>query len=331
MDPLLAAASVAVPAAAGVFGHFAGQGDRDKAAAEQEANLRRFLNINIPDPEQQKIILERYYQTGTLDPAMEQAVQQQASEFGNIVVDPRGRDAELSALDKMQQLAAAGGMDNQAKAKIAMAQQAAASSAKGQRDAIAQRYAQQGTAGSGSQMAMELLAGQQNADQAAMLGMQAASDAEARALSALEGSAGIGSKLRAADYGQEADRAKATDTINNFNAANSQGVMTRNTGATNAAQAANLAAKQSVADKNVGVGNQQETYNKGLVQQQFENRMRQASGAAGASKGVSDAATANSDSLAKMGAGIGAAAGTGLGTAAQTKKKTYDANGKEIE
>jgi hypothetical protein len=65
-------------------------------------------------------------------------------------------------------------------------------------------------------------------------------------------------------------KASAADVINQFNTQNRQNV-----------NAQNLASRQSIANQQAANRNQQEMYNKGLIQQDFQNRMAKATGVTG--------------------------------------------------
>lgn len=302
-------------------------------AARQQA-LQNYLDINVPDPAQQQVILQKYAVTGQLDPQMEAAVSQQATELANMSVNPSGRDAEVQALNQLSQLSQSGGMDAQARQQEEQAIQSANANEAGQMGAITQNFAARGTGGSGAQLAAELQAGQTDANTAYQGGMSAASSAEQRALQAMTQQGQLGSTLNNQDYQQAANTAAAQDTINRFNAQNSQAVENTNVSASNQAQAANLANQQAVANANVGITNQQEVQNKGLLQQQFSNELGLAGGEANAENGVASGDQQQANTTANQWSNIGSAIGQGVaavGKSANTNGTTtnnyYGSNG----
>ena len=297
--------------ASGIIGANSASDDREAAAQQRAEAVKQFLSIAVPDPEQQKVELARYVQTGRLSPELEQTFQQKQTELGGIVLDPTSRLAEQTALQKMIDVANAGGMDAESKAKLQEAVNAANTNEQGQRQAIMQNFAQRGMSGSGAELAAELSASQGSQNRAAQVGTQSAADAEQRALEALIASANMGSTLHAQDYAQAADAARAQDLINQFNVRNSQAVAGANVDRSNQAQAANLAAQQSVSNANTGIANQEEMYNKGLRQQQFQNQITRAGGASGQ---LQNAAAGNENSANRTAgtwAGIGNAISQG--------------------
>ncbi len=301
----------------GIIGANSASGDRDAANAARQEALRQFLAINVPDPQQQKLLLDRYKVTGKLTPELENAFQQSQTELGGIVLDPTSRLAEMQALQKMQGVADAGGMDAQAQEKLQTAINSANANEKGQRDAIVSNFAARGQGGSGAELQAQLLAGQSGANRASEQGLQAAADAEQRALAAMSSAATMGSNIRSQDYGQASDAAKAADIINQFNTKNSQQVAGANIDRQNTANQFNLTNQQRVADANTGVSNTEETHNQDLIQQQFNNEMSKAKGATGEFDNAAKQDTANADRTAGQWSGIGQAIGQGAATYGQ--------------
>lgn len=304
----------------GLIGMQAQQAGQAAAAQARQQALQEYLNIHVPDPAKQQIILQKFATTGQLDPQMEQAVSQRATELAKTNVSPAGRSAEVDALQEMTNVAHSGGMDAQARQTMEQGLQTANANERGQIGAIEQNAAARGQGGSGVQLAAELQSTQNDANASANAGMSAASGAEQRALQAMTAEGQLGSNLNNQDYTQAAQKAEAQDAINRFNTQNQQGVANTNVQNTNSAAAANLANKQSVANANVGVSNQQEIQNKGLYQQQFNNELNLASGKANAENGVASGATAAGNSTAKSWANIGSAVGQGVAAISKDSK-----------
>src|SRR5665213_2783896 len=298
-------AGFAGAAMSGYIGMTEQQNAINAANATRQQALQSYLDLNVPDPAQQQIILQKYASTGQLDPQMEQAVTAQATQLANMQVDPQGRSAEVQALQEMSKVASSGGLDAQAQQQQAQATQAANANEAGQVGAITQAANARGTGGSGAQLAAELQGSQTDANTAAASGMSAAASAQQRALQAMTSSAQMGSNLNSADYTQAANKAAAQDAINKFNTQNSQSVNNANTVANNQAQAQNLANTQNLANANVDTSNKQEVANKALVQQQFNNEMAKANGEANAYNGVAAGQQAAGQSAANSWANIG--------------------------
>lgn len=139
------------------------------------------------------------------------------SAFSNVVEAPEGRQAQLTALQRLQAMST--GEDPESAAEYARAQAEAAANERGVRMAALQRLAQRG-AGATSGLA---LAAQQDAAQASTQAantrtLEAAAAARRRALEALSMQGQMGTQLRNSDYQLQRDRAQAQDSINRFNA-----------------------------------------------------------------------------------------------------------------
>lgn len=313
-------------AGSGIAGSIQAQQQANQALAARNSALQQWLALNVPDPAQQAVELQRYQQTGQLSPQLESAFQQQQTNLKNMQIDPTSRAAEISALTQLQNISKNGGMDALAQQQQAQAINTANANEAGQRGAIIQNFAARGIGGSGAQLAAELQAQQGDANQAAASGLSAAASAQQRALQALSSSGTLASTLNNQDYGQAAAAAQAQDAINRFNTQNSQNVSNANVEAQNKAQAANLAAQQAVSNANVGLTNQQEMYNKGLLEQQYKNAVTKASGAANAENGVANQYNTNAENTADQWAGIGKAISQGTGAIAQYENNNSDSS-----
>lgn len=303
----------------GLFGSSAASKDREAANAARQQALQQYLSIHVPDVAQQKVILDHYKQTGQMDPKLEQSFNQSQSQLGGIALDPTSKLAQMSALSKMQGIADQGGLDAQAKDKLQQGINTANTNEQGQRDAIVQNFAQRGMNGSGAALQAQLLASQSDANRASQQGLQASSDAEMRALSAIQGSATLGSNIRSQDYGIASDAARAQDAINQFNTRNSQQVAGANTDRSNQAQMSNLQQAQRTSDANTGVNNEQEMHNQGLIQKNYDNQLNRAAGATGQFQKVGDQDNANADRSAGQWSGVGQAIGQGATAYGQAK------------
>jgi hypothetical protein len=186
----------------------------------------------------------------TADQLKYQLAQLDPTGLSSIQLDPTGRNAEMAALNQLQDIAQAGGNDAQYRADMQNAQNAVNTNLRGQREAIMQDAAQRGTANAGTTLAAKLAGVTGEAAGANQAGMTAAANAEQRALQALTQSANLGSNITTQDYAQKSDAAKAQDAINAYN------------------------------NQNV---NEQSKYNANLSQKMFENEMEKAKWKAGIS------------------------------------------------
>jgi hypothetical protein len=132
--------------------------------------------------------------------------------------DPYTKDLQLRALARMANVARAGGMDTQSKARMEQAQGAADAQNRGMQGAITQNFAMRGQGGSGAELVSRMQGAQGYANQARAAGTQAAGDANARALQAIAQQGSMAGSARGQDWGERTDVAGARDAMNQFNA-----------------------------------------------------------------------------------------------------------------
>lgn len=323
---LLAGAAIAGAASVGAnaIGAAKSAGDRQRAVDANKSAIQEWLDINIPDPESQKIALQKYVQTGQLDPKVEEAIKQDPSAFEKIQSSPRLKQAQLSALSSLEDLGAKGGMTLEDDANLQKGMSSAATADRGRREAILNQYAARGLGGSGLELAAQMQSTQDASQRQNQAQLDTMASARARALQAIMGGGELAGKIRGQDYSEQADAAKAKDLINQFNTQNMQGVMNRNVNRQNQADEYNLGLKQRASDLNTGVANEQEKYNKGLNQQRYQNELARAAGVSGQYNKNADAynksAQQTADQWANIGSGIGQIATAGLSSGYMNKQ-----------
>jgi hypothetical protein len=136
--------------------------------------------------------------------------------------------------------------------------------------------------GSGLELMAQLQNQQEAATRQSSRDLDVAAMAQERALQALQQAGAMGGQINQQQFAQQQAIADSKNEIAKFNAANQQQVGLTNTAANNQAQAANLENKQKIANANVDLGNQQQQFNKGLAQQNFQNQMAITQGKTGA-------------------------------------------------
>jgi hypothetical protein len=139
------------------------------------------------------------------------------SAFRNLTEPPEGRAAQMRALQRLEAMST--GESPEDVAAYARAQAEAAAQERGVRMAALQRLAQRGAgATSGLALAGQLDAAQQATQLASMRGLETAAESRRRALQATQALSGMAGELRGADFRAAAERARAQDLINQFNA-----------------------------------------------------------------------------------------------------------------
>ncbi len=276
---------------AGLIGSIIGSGQQgsadDQAEAQKQAALAALQNINVPTIQEQQLNLALEKNAGQLSPQQEGTVKLDQNSLNNITNNPELVNAQMQALQSLQQQGTQGlsASDKAALQQITNQQEQTANS---QNQGTLQQFAQRGQGGSGANLAAALSNNQNSANNANARALQVAGQAQQNALQATAGAGNLGQSMEAQQYGQEYNKAQAQNAINQFNAQNSQNVMGTNTQAANQAQAFNLNNAQQIANQNTGIQNQQETHNKGLYQTQFGNEFQKATGAANESNSLAD-------------------------------------------
>lgn len=326
LDPFGIGAAIGIGGnvAGGLLGHFLSKGDYKRAQEELQKIVKMYEDIGVPPMEAMQITLEPYKSQGILTPEMEQLVTLQDSEMKNVSTDPRLREAQMSALSELERMGEGGlRLSDQAAYEKVLGETDAAN--RGQQEAIVQNMKERGAFGSGNELATRLLAQQEGAGRAHNEGLNIAAGAADRALQAIMQGGELGGNIRGQDFAEQSSVAKAQDAINAFNAQNKQGLYGRNTNRTNDAQSMNLNAAQNLANANVDQRNQSQIHNKGLYQQDFENKLQRAGGLAGAYGAMADSYTGRGNATKQMWGNIGQGVGkVGGGIMDMYKKKKED-------
>ena len=246
IDPLTVGAIIGGGAVVGQLGgqYLAGQQTKSLAGSNRLqalGTLAQALNRPPEIPEIQYLQYarpEEYTLAGTLSP---EALSE--TELRQIVTSPEFRQAQLDVLQRFQEQGEQGltAIDRAALVDI---QNEIARQERGQREAILSNMAQRGLAGSGQELAANLLAGQESAQRASEEGMRIAAQQQANRQEALARVAQLSGGLEQTDYERAFNAARAQDVINQFNVQNR-----------NLAQAQNLAARQAIIDANIAERN----------------------------------------------------------------------------
>jgi hypothetical protein len=229
-----------------------------------------------PSVAQQELVLERMVQEGILTPEDAEYFAANPTAFETIATDPALQDAQMNALMGLQDVAQSGGLNAQAKARLADIAKEEGVRERGGREAIMQQAQARGQGGSGFEMLNLLKNQQESAGRASDRGTQVSADAEARALEALMNSGQMAGNMRSQEFNEKAKKAEAIDALNRFNVQNQTSTNRFNVANRNAAQESNLSNRQRISDANVGLANKQQTHNKDLLQQQFNNQLNKA-------------------------------------------------------
>lgn len=248
-----------------------GQGDAEQALAEiRKVDLPQLKELNP----------ELYKQVVSLNPELESAVTLGPSAMEGVSTDPRLKQAQMNALNKLMEVGNEGGMTLEDRGRLNSINNEVNANLKGNQDAIMQNMATRGMAGGMSEMVARQNAAQAAANRASQQGFDVQAEAQKRALNAIMSAGDMGGNMQAQEFQQKSQVADAQDAISRFNAQNTQQVRNNNVNTKNQAQQWNAENVQNTANSNTGLNNQTQQYNSELAQRNFDNQMSKATGVA---------------------------------------------------
>ena len=292
----------------GILGGSAGKDEMSKATGLSQQAIDQLKNIYVPTVEEQKVLLQNPELAGLMD---NNTIDGTALE--GVSTDPRLKQAQMKALEQLSGLASQG-LGAEDRAAYNQLQRESAAQAQAQNQQALQNAAARGTLDSGSTLMAQLLAGQNAASRSQQGGEQLAAQAAQARRDALSQYANMSNNIANQDFAQRAQIANAKDTINQFNSQQKTG-----------AQQFNLTNQQNINNQKASNANQQEMYNKGLIQQKFQNDYQKAGGVAGQQNNLANMYAQQGQAAAQgqaqmTGSLIGA--GASLGSAYAGKKTT---------
>lgn len=284
-----------------LFGGNAGKADMKKSNQLMREAVERLEAVGIPTIEAQKIALQDPEIQGLLE-----AEQLAESEMAGVSIDPRMKQAQMSALEEISGLAQTG-LGAEDKAAFNALRRDASGMAQAQTASALQEANARGTMNSGSSLIASLNAGQGAANRASSEGDRIAASAAAARREAISQKANLATTMGQNDFNNKSQVANAADSINRFNSQNRQSVNERN-----------LNARQTIANQANNNRNQEEMYNKGLVQQKFQNEFAKAGGVSNATSNLANNYAQQGQAAAQGQAAMNGAilnAGMGVATA----------------
>lgn len=299
----------------GILDSIFGSGGNDDAQRALDAIKE------VPLPILKELNPELYKQVVELNPELESAVTLGPSSMEGISTDPRLKDAQMNALNKLMEISDEGGMTLEDRGRLASINNEVNANLKGNQDAITQNMAARGMSGGMSELVAKQNATQSAANRASQQGFDVQAEAQKRALDALMNGSSLASNMQTSEFNQKAQVADSQDAIAKFNAANTQQVRNNNVNTKNQAQQFNAENAQNTANSNVALNNQAKQYNLDLAQRNFDNQMAKAGAV---SNGYNNSAARKdaerSADMAFTGNLIGSAAGAYGGYTAGKKK-----------
>lgn len=290
------------------------------AEAAQKAGLQGLQNVNLPSLS--PIELQQLVESGKITPAMAETVMLQKSKMEDVSTAPELRNAQMNALNQMQDIASQGGLTAVDRARLNDISQQVSTEQRGAREAILQGAQRRGTLTGGATLLDQMLGQQAAATRQNTAGVNVAAEAQRRALEAIQNTGAMGGNIRSQDFSEASQKAAAADAIAKFNAQNQQSVGLTNTAAQNAAQAANIQNDINRNTYNTEVANKAKMYNAGIPQQNYQNELGKATAVAGGQNSMADMYNKQSQAnIDLLKSGASAAAGGFSGSALDTQKK----------
>lgn len=270
------------------------------------------------------------------DLSPEQLSYLQQSGMDKISTDPRYKDAELAALQSMEERSK-NGLTAADEADMYKLQRNVSTQNRGRMGAIQNNMAVRGMSGSGMDALMQMQANQDATDREALAAMEKAGQIQSNKMQASQQLGQMGSQLRGQDFNEQSQKARAADEIARFNAQTKNQALSQNNQVHNQANQANWGRTNQTNDQNVTIGYNYdaEQENRKLLKDQESARRKNAVtgailGAAGAAAGGYFSA-GNPTAIA---AGYGA--GQGLGSNIQGYAygglvEDYDINNQNVQ
>jgi hypothetical protein len=295
----------------------AGRSEMREANRLMRDNIARLEAIGVPTIEAQQIALQSPELVGLLE-----AEALGPSRFEDVQMDPRLQAAQMAALEGITGIAEAGGLDAQSRLNL----EQGLSRVAGAEQARLQQLKEDPTLGQGQKLALQAQAVQGAGQSGRDVALQSAAQAQQARMSALGQQGSMASQMSQQQLALAGQKASAADAIAQFNTQNRQNI--------NMANAQNRIATQRGTE---ATRNQQEMYNRGLIQQRFQNEMARATGVSGAQSNLANMyaqqAGASAQGQATQNAailgGITGLAGAGIGAygdieAARAGKKVVE-------
>lgn len=292
-----------------------------------------FANIAVPTTEQLTLPeLQKYVQAGILTPAQAQTMLQSGNAYNDIKLDPSSMKTEQDTIGKLKNIEEGGGMTPEMQAQLTAALDQVATTTHGTNAGILDQMAQRGIPASLMGPAAMLAESGDAARTANLTGTQAAGQAEANAISALQNEGSLASTMHGQQYGEEANKAAAENAMRQWNAGATNTTGEANANRTQEANRMNTQNVQDISNQNTGLSNQRSVYNAQIPETIFGNNITKATGQAGVNQAqANQSMNAGNQMMGLIGAGVGAASnafapGVGTAMAAQKAPAGYNPN-----
>jgi hypothetical protein len=309
MDPMtmMLIGSAASSLMGNIIGGLASSSDRKAAEAAMNRAMSAIEAVGAPPDVAQALILKEFKKEGLLTPSVENQVQQVFSKLQDYKEDKTLRDAQVQALQLLQQRGM-GGLTEADRAAFNQLRQQVAQEQQSKLAQLQQSMQSRGLAGSGAELAIALQAQQEGTSRLASGSDEIARTASQNALQALAQGSNLSQQMRATDLDVASRIAQAQDEFTKFNLLNQMGIGQRNIERANRAQELQWQRAQNVSDLNVNAYNEELRRQMEAKKWMYEQQLARAQALANASLGQAgqyqSRAQATQQGWSQMGQGL---------------------------
>jgi hypothetical protein len=273
----------------GLAGYFGSKGSGETEAEKRQREIIEALrNLETPSIESQQITPEGYVYGGDVTAQAETPEQLAARDaLENVSLDPKLRQTQLQALETLSKLGQTSFTGEEQAQLNAMRRQTEADNT-ARMKALLQQQQQRGVGTSDAALIMRAQEAQNAANQQAEQTDRLAAMAQQRALAAISGAGSMAGNLENVDYSRQSNLAQALNQREATNMAQRAAAQQRNINALNEFNRLNAANRQAISSQNVSTRNAAEQYNRGLIQQDYQNKIAKITGQMAPAKALSD-------------------------------------------
>lgn len=304
--------SVAANVGGGLIGDYLSRGDREKAGDQIRSIQDMYNAIKLPDTEQEKLNLEQFQEGQKLTPEQQQVRQlAMQDELQNINLDPRLRQTQMNALETLSKIAGSGFTPDELNA-MQQQRDAREGDLTSKLKQLQQNQEMRGVANSDMALAQRMMEAQGSANRGAQEARDMQAQAFRRSLDAITQGGNLAGNIEGTDYARGADLASALRGREMTNLQNQVNIEGNNVDRFNRALESNVGRANQTLDKNVALRNDEQQFNKGLAEKNFQRQLQLTGGKAGAAQGVANLYQDNANRTASKFAGIGSGIGSGI-------------------
>lgn len=293
--------------ASSIIGAAQAGSQRDAAAQAIQTAINEIQATGTPPDLASPILIKHLQDAGVYTPQMQQIISAGPSKEAQTQMDPAIKQAQMQALQLIQQRGQTG-LGPQDIAALNQVKNQVAQDTEGKRQQIIQNMQSRGLGGSGAELAAALQGAQSGSNQESQQGLQIAGQASQNALQALAASGNLGTQLQQQGINLGLSTGSAADQMQRFNVANQMATQQQNTQAANQGQLYNLGVgQQDISNQNA------ELYRQAAAKQQaYQDALQKAGMLANAQMGQANftagTAAQTGQAAQNVGSGIGQAA-----------------------